>query len=540
MVLRRGMKVVIARSLGLENKNYPGEEDEFYFPETGGTGGIPLGSEGTVLGVKGNRIFVRVKNVDVGKVSFHIRELDVQERAASTMFGGLPLGYFFGLASEMPVFLVNDRVYCLDGLRDSSEFGFFQTCGDGGIVRRGLVEHAALSSLEGLTRAHHAKEFSNAERKYLKGVVESGEYTEAFGRYRLVDFIVGEVFPHFRSYRSGGSRVGELLGAKTIFVGDTKGKSRACESRLEESVLVSRLIQEVERERFKGKGCVWDGVGFFQDGVPVSLLGRVLGGRDVAVVDGFCYALVLGGVSECGVLNFGGRSFGLVCPNSLELVKQRYDFELSKCLRVGALRNQLVQDKQLRDLFERTAGIAELVKKKQYSEGSFGFVRADNEIMDDFDEDKYDFRSDPANSGPGYFVFLDVPAHVLKEPGVDKYYFFKKLRIGVSVFFDSGNNISYAGPVSLNSECVHPFVLGNAICLGGYNFFELDRLKPGEAVAKLLVDAKRIILSGYGGEASPFKLLEYLGRNLISLSEVKRRGLPITNVNYERSWNNLE
>ncbi|MBI4143794.1 hypothetical protein HY486_00920 [Candidatus Woesearchaeota archaeon] len=87
----------------------------------------------------------------------------------------------------------------------------------------------------------------------------------------------------------------------------------------------------------------------------------------------------------------------------------------------------------------------------------------------------------------------------------------------------------------------HPFADSYRVCIGGYDFDKIDKLAPGEAIAKLLVDAKRIILSGYGGKGlHPIIGLKYLPNHRISLSKVQRMRLPVTNVNYVGWWHDEE
>jgi len=216
-------------------------------------------------------------------------------------------------------------------------------------------------------------------------------------------------------------------------------------------------------------------------------------------------------------------------------VKARYEFELSKAIRVGALKNRLTQDSQLKALAQRNSDLGSLVKKSEYAEGEFGFIR---------DEDSDDEHS--------YWVFLQVPKHVLKMPDdykedsddedgrslKGKHYLFDKVRVAVRVFLEDGRDISYDETPVTVEDYEHPFAHGGnfgEICLGEYNSNDLNKLKKGEAVAKLLKDTRTVLLSGYvSADINPVTFLGDFEDRRITPSDARRRNIPITNVNLEK------
>lgn len=545
MAIKKGLKVVIAKNLGPKNERDKGDKDGYYFPDAESISDIELGSKGTVSRIEGNKVYVELE--DSGdEYPFHKDELKFPGQTTNdSPLGRLPQQYVFGLASQMPIFLINDRVYSLDGSQGNLRSNFFQTSDNGSSARRGLVESATLASLEELTRAHHLKEYDKLERKYLQEVVEERSHSGEDDRSKLVDFIVNEVFPYFRGDGQSSARIGKLLGIRTVVAEDkkTKLKSHKPKGQSKEETFVSRLIDGIEREKFQmggdeekktkkldtllGYGPRWDVTEFPQDYDPTSVLGQVLAGRNVAVVDNVFYNLVWTNSNEDRrVLNFGGKNFALVSPKPMDEVKARYDFELSKSVRIGALRHKLTQDEQLKALAQRNTNLGKLVRKKQHDEGGFGFIREDR-----YEPEGYiNYEGD----GPEYLVFLDVPAHVLKHPEKEEFYQFGSTRVAVPIFMGERGEISYDPPINLKSSFQHPFVDENYICLGDYSFGKLNRLKNGEAIARLLVDTRSVIHSGYMTGENPLNQLEDLSSKRISLAEVKRRRLPITNINHER------
>ncbi len=306
MAIKKGMKVVIAKNLGPKNKSDTGDDDDYYFPDAENTSDIELGSKGTVSRVEGNKVYVEVEDRDSDEFPFHISELKFPgQNVTHGPLGKLPQQYVFGLASQMPIFLINDRVYSLDGSQSNLRSNFFKVSDNGSSTRRGLVESATLSQLEELTKAHHAKEYDKIERKYLQEVVEERSRSGDGGRPKLVDFIVNEVFPYFRG-DNNDARVSKLLGLAVREEKKGKQESHKPKALSKEETFVSRLIEEVGKERFQrgdeeekkkldvllGYDPRWDVSEFPQDYSPASLLGKVLAGRNAAVVDNVFYNLV--------------------------------------------------------------------------------------------------------------------------------------------------------------------------------------------------------------------------------------------------------
>ncbi len=89
----------------------------------------------------------------------------------SALLQSLP-SYVFNLASQMPIFLLNDRLYVLGEAQKNPKENFFQTTKKGKILSHCIVESASLKSLEELAKSHFFKEFEKFRKEYLQKVIE--------------------------------------------------------------------------------------------------------------------------------------------------------------------------------------------------------------------------------------------------------------------------------------------------------------------------------------------------------------------------------
>lgn len=549
MKFKEGNKVVIVRSLGERNGN---SDDEYYYG--GDTGELSLKTKGVVKSIDNSEeICVELKNGE--EWSFHPDELKLATKDSVKM-NALPEQYVFNLASQMPIFLINDRVYTLGEPDANLKSNFLQISDDNGSTKRALIESATLSQLEELTKAHNSGEFNRAQTNYLKGLLEDKSDVNDNDQYKLLDFIVNEVFPHFRK-DGGDSRVAQLLGAKEGVDKEGARKAKTYETDAKKNPFISKLIDKVEKEKFKrresgkkkldsllGYDYRWDFSEFPKNYEPNSLLGKILEGRNVAVVDNIFYNLVQSGSDRHKkILNLNGKEYILFSPKPFGEVKERYDFELSKVVKIDALNDKLTRDSDLSELAARNADLASLARKQEYKEGDFGFI-------------KEEYNNDGDYS---YWVFLQVPKHVMKMPDdydfddggedwdyghdrpkkrskrkTERYYLFDKVRVAVKVYIEGGKIYRCDESVTVENYN-HPFAHGGdfgEICLGDYHFGKLNRLEKGEAVARLLVDTRQTFTSGYvDGGTTPIHSLEDYEDNRITLSEAKRRNIPVTNVN---------
>lgn len=547
---------MIAKNLSSENYDEETYEEAYYYADAGDTDTIPLKSKGVVTSSEGDKVWVKI---DDEEYPFHRRELEFLDLQI-TKFKSLP-SYVFNLASQMPVFVLNDRVYVLGEAQEDSKENFFQTTK----TVHSLEESASLKSLEELAESHFSKEFENFRNEYLQEVIEEKEDAinlkieeDSEDSYKLVDFIVNKVFPYLRNKAVDKSKINKLFGVNEVdeeIKNDSESLDKTTKNKNE--VFISKLITKIEKEKFPVKknkkqkatkrAAKLDAIlGYVPDlevdinNLPQnysseSVLGNIVEGRNVAIIDNVVYHLVESKDDKHEqILNFKGVNYFLVSPIPVDELKNKFYFELSKKVRIETLKTKVAKDEQIRELLENDSNLSGLVRKDEYFEDDFGFIR----------NEEYE-----------YHVFLKVPKHVLKMPddyefddydetnydknGIlkkkrDRFYFFDKVRVAVKVFFEDGEIQYDKTPVTVE-EYEHPFADGgeyDVICLGFYPDHELNKLSSEEAIVKLLKDTKTTLLSGYvSGDTTPINRLEYFEDRRISPSEIKKRNLPITNIN---------
>ncbi len=549
---------MIAKNLSSENYDDETYEEAYYYADAGDTDTIPLKSKGVVTRAEGDKVWVKI---DDEEYPFHRRELKFLDPPI-TKFESLPL-YVFNLASQMPVFVLNDRVYVLDEAQKDLKENFFQTTE----TLHSLEESASLKSLEELAENHFFKEFEKFRNEYLQEVIEEKEDAinskneeDSEDSYKLVDFIVNKVFPYLRSKAVDKSKINKLFGVNEVdeeIKDDSELLDKTTKNKNE--VFISKLITKIEKEKFPVKKDKKQRVKKLDvllgydlkleidiNNLPKnysseSVLGNIVEGRNVAIIDNVVYHLVESKDDKHEqTLNFKGVNYFLVSPIPVDELKNKFYFELSKKVRIETLKTKVAKDEQIRELLENDSNLSSLVKKDEYFEEDFGFIR----------NEEYE-----------YHVFLKVPKHVLKMPDdyefeddddydtydddydekprrnkkkKDRYYLFDKVRVAVKVFINDGRIQYDADPVTVE-DYEHPFADGSEydlICLGGYPHHELNRLNSEEAIAKLLKDTRTTLLSGYvSGDTAPIHKLEYFEDRRISPSEIKKRNLPITNIN---------
>ncbi|MBI5066288.1 hypothetical protein HZA97_08695 [Candidatus Woesearchaeota archaeon] len=563
MKIKEGSRVVITKNLGPENEYTHRYSNEYYYESDTLT--IPLKSKGIVTTVDDEDIWVKFKGDDE-EYRFHRKELKLFEQTTDFK----PSSYYlFSLASQTPVFILNDRLYVLGEAQSELEKNFFQTTRIGKQNKFSLVESASLKSLEELSESHFSEEYEKVRNDYLKEVVENLEEKEDGNQeteedYILVNFIVNKVFPHLRQGEIDSSKINKLLGVKNVqdqgeLVSEFSTENSAHERKRES--FFSKLIQKIEKEKIPVKkekkrkekkvdqklnmifgyepDLEVDVASLPKNYEPESIFGRLLEGRNIAIIDNQVYYLAENKEADLEkILNFEGKNYSLVSPVSIDEVKNKFYFELSKKIRIETIRNKAANDKRIREFLENNSNLESLVRKEEYKEEDFGFIR------EDYGE---------------YNVFLQVPKHVLKMPDdyvfeeydyydddddydeerksrkktkkKDRYYLFDKVRVAVKLFVEDGeiayNNESF----TIEEDYSDPFC-DREVCLGDYNYSQLAQLEPGLAVAKFLKDTRRTILSGYvSGNTAPRTALENFEGNRITPSQIKKRNLPITNIN---------
>ncbi len=580
MGLKVGSKVTIKKNLGPKNRNNPGDEDCFYFPDGPYLEDVPLGSKGRVTKIEGEQIWIKIRGdpdedeMYYDEYPFHKSELEFPDEVADTGLGKLPTAKVFSLASKVPVFLINERVYTLEEPGEPNE-NFYQLEKKGKQVRHSLVESATLSSLERLAQQQHAKDFDKLQMGYLQTVFEegAGELENSNKRYVLLDFIVNKVFPYLRGKGGDEKKLAKLLGIKIEKVEEPKTSEQAPEKEPKEDPIIKKIVKEIEKEKLPGQkkrgktklskldellGGEPETVPSGQDYTPDSMLGKALGGRNAVIVKGAVYYLAAAeGLPDESYVNIDGKNFTLVSEEKAADLKARYDFELSKQVRIDALKVKYAEQKRIGQLKNSDSSLEALLKKKSYKEEDFGFIFDDGtydpEEDGGFRDSYHEEESNYEDGEPSYWVFIQVPEHVLKMPedekndysyynygrkdsedSVDQYFHFDPVRLAVRVYVGVNGKITYDAYPATVEDYEHPFSGSgrfSEICMGDYDRSKLSKLQEGEAIARLLIDGRKTLTSGYVSDVAPNIHLSELSQNAITLAEVKKRKLPITNIN---------
>jgi len=515
MEFKTGDKAIVARAL---------DHDEYYYGCS--TDSLPLKTQVVVLHSDHNSIIAKLPNGT--EFRFHPNEL--RKIGAPSDWIIMPNQYIIDISSKTPTAIINDRMYVIDEEEDRSLDKNFLRINN---TKYKVTESASLKSLEELTYTHNIKEFDNIESMFLEGIVEEGKeiITKTGKDYILMDFIVNEVFPYFRGSGDEG-RVASLLGEKVQHEEKKIEKKKTISSKKARHLedYISKITEKIAKEKLsqpkktiRQRKKLDDILGHneidlnIKDYYPESVFGNIIGGKNAAIIEGTFYRLIEDeGMDEDTLLNIDGKEYIFLAPENLSPIKERYYFELSKLLRINTLK-KLYNQQSLIELMQNDSEIEDLVNMDEYSERDFGFIKKGGQ------------------SNPYYYLFLKVPEHVLRDPELGYYHHFRGSRVAVKLYLNSSGEVSYEGPMMVERRS-HPFSSNTneyaGICMGNYERSKLNRLKRGEAVARLLTDAKHTLLSGYiDSDTGPERRLCKYTRNKISLEEIERKGLQITNVN---------
>ncbi len=532
--LKPGSKVKIVRSLGPANYSNPGSASQYYYPNTGDVRVIPLGTEGTLDAISGNEAYILIGG---SSYVFHEGEYEILPGPGNTpnieIPAKIPMPYAFSLASKSPVLLLEDRLYTIGEPSNSPGSDFFE---DQDGTKKPLVESAALTALERLLVMHHPEHFEKFKEAYIEQLGEQQVNVNTSEKFFMLNFIVNEVFPYLRGRKEiDVDDVAKVLGADVKEKPAEEGQKQV--SRPYDKYIID-LIKGILLEEYQkpgkpakkidlllGAGPEFEFDAFAEDYAPVSITGRILKGRNVAIMDGNVYKLVEGDSKP--EVRFGGKAYSLTWIGSVKELKNRFDFQIGKALRIHAL--QELADERAIKAIEQAQFFEVLKDKQEYEEEDFGFIV----------------------NGGNYTVFLKVPPHVLKDHDGDSYnyystkgayYAFEGGKIGVTLspyMNGASRTMTYSPSIKPIGHFLSPFIRdpnNGYVCMGGYRYDSLKSLPAGQAVAKMLQDGRRTILSGYTPGVAPEIRLSSstFSSRRITIEEANRKGIPVTNENLRR------
>jgi hypothetical protein len=426
----------------------------------------------------------------------------------------------FCLARKTPLFVIDERAYYCGG--DDRE-NFFRE--KKAIL--GVKEGPCLKALENLSYARLNGECEKYKEDFLKSETKrfkKGE--EDFKEHdNLAEFVVKEIFPYLR--KDSDELLDKVLETKEQ-VAKKPDKNKEPDKKIEkerrreiEEYIQKRTAEldiEPIRQKKAQRNSRLDSLLFnrrlSESKSSDSLFVKLLGESNFAIADKKVYELSK--ASAGGDLEIQNRRYNLVYFCDLEELAKKYSQAVMNSLSKKALIDRLEDDCESFAFKTEKTDAKTICSKREHHEKDFGFIKGGNFIT----------------------VYVDVPNYVLKSPHNHNLYLFSKHRLGIKIRFNdySKKPILMESPHSL-SDIDGPFYGGDrSLCMGSYTHGYFSRMLPGKAFAKLLVDARNVVLHGYTSRCHPRAYLDddYFYSRRISPSELKRRKLPITNASYSK------
>jgi len=506
-------------------------------------------------------------------------------RVSLSRIENIPRHPVFEIAEQTPVFLVDDKVYSLSEEKPNDGDNFYKQKKTVFFKRVALTELGDFNSLEAiaLDRAQPilekiGQDFIQETQKTFTSLLDSD--------LDVPQLIFKYVFPYLRDENSK-DKVSELLGEsvtnKPIDVSESSKKIKSdltdklykIADKIE--VKIQKQIDKIEEEgkiplepvkkRSKKQSKLDDLFGYSEEVkikkeyTPNSLLGKVLDGGNIAIVEGLIYDLVL--TSEKNQVDkyvqINGQGFELVKkrieepkPREFEKgtkVKIRSDSKyVGQSENIGVLQENFTfgGDEHVQVLFEGgyhncyrkidlefaedikvMAGstakgleekfLSELEKQVKINSLKQHFTREkildllrtqDLKLLDiagkkEYKEEGFGFTQDRVRN---YYAYIDVPSFVIKSPFDGNYYLFDKSRVGIGVKKE-GDKLRYGERLIMIDNINHPLTSENVefkgMCLGNNNLVTSGE-NNGDIIAKRLRQGKYIAIYGYSSGGSWF------------------------------------
>jgi len=502
-------------------------------------------------------------------------------RVSLSRIENIPRHPVFEIAEQTPVFLVDDKVYSLSEEKPNDGDNFYKQKKTVFFKRVALTELGDFNSLEAiaLDRAQPilekiGQDFIQETQKTFTSLLDSD--------LDVPQLIFKYVFPYLRDENSK-DKVSELLGEsvtnKPIDVSESSKKIKSdltdklykIADKIE--VKIQKQIDKIEEEgkiplepvkkRSKKQSKLDDLFGYSEEVkikkeyTPNSLLGKVLDGGNIAIVEGLIYDLVL--TSEKNQVDkyvqINGQGFELVKkrieePKPREFEKgtkvkirkdsrfygqsgeigviqgnfnpnlpvdnepsarvefndgyhncyRKIDLEFAEDIKVMAdLTAKGLEEKFLSEL-EKQVKINSL-KQHFTREKILDLIKTnDVELINiagktEYRENGFGFIKNCSS----YYAYIDVPSFVIKSHFDGNYYLFDKSRVGIRVKKE-GDKLGYGAELIMIDNINHPLTSENVefkgMCLGNNNLVTSGE-NNGDIIAKRLRQGKYIAIYSY-------------------------------------------
>lgn len=451
MKFREGQQVVIARNLGHKNRN---RKDEYYYG--GNLGTVPLHSKGKIDCIYDDQVYVRLENAGGWNVHPDEIELFVLDGVTEKM-RNLERHPLFELASETPIYVVDNKVYASDSNKDKNSFVksslnlFFKK-------PTKVKEIASLDSLDELAFQRNQQKIDEIKEKYVSDIKEKyGFFDLKINKEaRTTKFIFESVFPYLRGDKYD-KKIFSLIGSEL-----KKSKIKPIKSE-SDGISLEQTIEKEAEKIFEDVCLLIDNIQGRDTEKTKSLVSRVAGKDNFALINGNFYSLSPS--KNRGDVNINGKRYSSVKLNSKnsEILEQDYNAELSKEIRTSVLREKFGKEEIIKTLKSQVEGVGTFCLSK-YHEDDFGFLKING----------------------GYYAYLEIPSFGIRYNR--DYYLFRQSKIGIRVYDSDGNFDSYICRI-FDSNSV------NSICIGGAEL-PVNGKDKGEVIAKKLKQVKAMILAG--------------------------------------------
>lgn len=424
----------------------------------------------------------------------------------------------FGLAGKTNVFAIDGRIYYTNkSTSGPNTFSFDRRSEE---VKQG----PNIETLEKKSEISTKEICLDFQQKLIDGELKRDANSDLgdTNYQKLVNFTFNELFPNLRKQND------EFL--EKIF-GDKKEVKKGTKNKTSEEQ-VDRYLQKIsadlnegitiniEPPRSTGLDSVLTRRTLTKSANSNSNLIRIANGYNIGIVNNKVY--LLGIVKKGEDLRIGTKRYSLVPAVDFGDFANAYARNVLKKAVVSGLRDKLVTSEEFARVISEGNEIKRAMERGSYEEEDFGFIKRNAESID---------------------VYIIVPEHVLKAPRTNELFYFSRHRLGISIRKDeSSDGIKLERYPRALDRVVGPFYSDDMrdLCMGDYGFGYLSRGDMGKNFAKLLMDARNVVLHGYRRGNNPRKVLDEFNfrGNKISEAEFKRRKLSISNTNYQRGEEN--
>jgi len=435
----------------------------------------------------------------------------------------------FELAKKTPLFVLNDRLYYCESKENGNRFSYKG-------IKSGVKEGPSVFAMEKVGISKITEIYDKYEKDFIRREVEKrnkpkedkdydednydSEDNKRYGNNdvkRLKRFAVTRIFPHLAG---DSSQLNEILGTK-----EDKKPEISKENMKEVQDYIEKRRKEIEGQfdkklmRTNRLEEILFNTKLKKSTISESLFSKAAEGYNFSLVNGRVYFLADTNSDENLILE--GKKYKLIEGLSKGELADRLETEVKKQIQLRAI-EKLHDNADFIGSFD--SGFSDdIINKTSYKEKDYGFE----------------------STREGLLVYLVVPPHALEEVLEDeeeyddygrrrkstkpKIYRFPSFKIYIKLLPENGITLAEGCPFGIGNPNTPFMSEGEDLCMGDYSSNFLQNMEKGKAFAKLLFDARNVILHGYNEYCTPRQTVADIGRSTITEGQAKRLGIPITN-----------